>query len=86
MVTMLITESATEFLQVLNDIHPSLAFTMELEQEGSIPFLSTVIRRSSNSLTTKVYRKPVDTGLWLHFQSHADKRYKLKELLGTFLD
>ena len=38
-------ESATDFLQVPNSVHPSLFFTMELENEGSIPFLGTVITR-----------------------------------------
>ena len=39
LVTMPNTESATDFLQVLNNVHPSLSFTMELEHDGSIPFL-----------------------------------------------
>ena len=69
-------ESATDFVQVLNSVHPSLSFTMELEHEGSIPFLGTVITRCGNTLKTEVYRKPTDTGLLLHFQSHVDNRYK----------
>ena len=36
---MLNTESATDFLQVLNSVHPNLSFTTELEHDGSIPFL-----------------------------------------------
>ena len=70
------TESATDFLQVLNGAHPSLSFTMEFEHEGSIPFLGTLITRCGNTLKTEVYRKPTDTGLLLHFQSHVDNRYK----------
>ena len=70
------TESATDFLQVLNSVHPSLSFTMELEHDGSIPFLGTVLTRCDDTLTTEVYRKPTDTGLLLHFQSHVDSRYK----------
>ena len=78
-------ESATDFLQVLNSVHPSLSFTMELEHEGSIPFLGTVITRCGNTLKTEVYRKPTDTGLLLHFQSHVDNRYK-KGLVNTMVD
>ena len=70
------TESATDFLQVLNNVHPSLSFTMDLELDGSIPFLGTVLTRCGGTLTTEVYRKPTDTGLLLHFQSHVDSRYK----------
>ena len=78
-------ESATDFLQVLNSAYPSLSFTMELEREGSIPFLGTVITRCGNTLKTEVYRKPTDTGLLLHFQSHVDNRYK-KGLVYAMVD
>ena len=80
LVSMPNTESATDFLQVLNNVHPSLSFTMELEHDGSIPFLGTVL-----TLTTEVYRKPTDTGLLLHFQSHVDSRYK-KGLVNTMVN
>ena len=42
----------------------------------SLPFLGTVLTRCGGTLTTEVYRKPTDTGLLLHFQSHVDSRYK----------
>ena len=78
------TESATNFLQVhvLNNVHPSLSFTMDFELDGSIPFLGTVLTRCGGTLTTEVYRKPTDTELLLHFQSHVDNRYK-KGLVNT---
>ena len=57
---------------------------MELEQEGSITFLSTVIKRSGNSFTTKVYRKTTDTGLLLHFLNHIDNKYK-RNLVNTVM-
>ena len=78
-------ESATDFLQVLNSVHPSLSFTMELEHEGSIPFLGSLITRCGNTLKTEVYRKPTDTGLLHHFQSHVDNRYK-KGLVNMMID
>ena len=62
--------------KVLNSVHPSLSFTMELEHDDSFPFLGTVLTRCGGTLTTEVYRKPTDTGLLLHFQSHVDSRYK----------
>ena len=57
LVTMPNTESATDFLQVLNSARPSLSFTMELEHDGSIPFLGTVLTRCGGTLTTEVYKK-----------------------------
>ena len=49
---------------------------MEPEHDGSIPFLGTVLTRCGGTLPTEVYRKPTDTGLLLHFQSHVDSSYK----------
>ena len=34
------------------------------------------ITKNGNKLETQVYRKPTNTGLLLHFQSHTDLRYK----------
>ena len=78
-------ETAAQFLSALNQVHPNLSFTMELERNGSIPFLGTVIKRSNNRLTTEVYRKPTDSGLLLHHQSHVDNRYK-RGLVNTMVD
>ena len=85
LVTMPNTESATVFLQVLNSVNPSLSFTMELEHEGSIPFLGTVLTRCGGTLTTEVYRKPTETGQLLHFQRHVDSRYK-KGLVNSMVN
>ena len=59
--------SASEFLSTLNGIHPSISFTMELEDKGKLPFLGMVIIRNGPRLDTKVYKKPTDTGLLLHY-------------------
>ena len=53
LVTMPNTESATDFLQVTNNMHSSLSFTMEIERDGSIPFLGTVLTRCGGTLTTE---------------------------------
>ena len=63
--------SASEFLSALNGIHPSISFTMELEDNGKLPFLGMVIIRNGPRLDTKVYKKPTDTGLLLHYQSQS---------------
>ena len=67
-----------EFLFTLNEIHPSLSFTMELEDNGKLPFLGMVIIRNDPRLDTKAYVKPTDTGLLLHYQSHADLIFAFK--------
>ena len=69
-------DAAESFLNALNGLHPSIHFTMGLSNNDSIPFIRTLITKNGNKLETQVYRKPTNTGLLLHFQSHTDLRYK----------
>ena len=69
------TGAATMFLTALNGLHPSLSFTMELPVDDRIPFIGIDIIKNGTKLETRVYRKPTNTGLLLHFYSHTDKRY-----------
>ena len=73
-----------DFLTTLNGLHPSLKFTMELPADNMIPFIGIEIINNGTELETRVYRKPTNTGLLLHFQSHVDKRCKIG-LLKTML-
>ena len=77
--------SANSFLHALNDLHPSISFTMELSTENTLPFLGMVLRKDGQNITTSVYVKPTNTGLLLHYNSHVDNRYK-KSLIITTLD
>ena len=62
---------ATEFLSILNGLHLSLTFTMELPVDNEIPFIGIEIVKNGTKLETQIYRKPTNTGLLLHYQSHA---------------
>jgi hypothetical protein len=77
--------SAEAFLSTLNSLHPSLQFTMELEIDGVLPFLGTTLINKNGRLETKVYIKPTNTGLMLHYDSHVDVKYK-KSLVLTMLN
>ena len=46
--------SAYSFLHVLNDLHSSISFTMELPTENTLPFLGMVLRKDSQRMTTSV--------------------------------
>ena len=70
------TDAASHFLSTLNSLHPSLSFTMEFPVDNKIPFIGMEIIKNGTKIETQVYRKPTNTGLLLHFQSHTDKRYK----------
>ena len=77
--------SADNFLDNLNQCHSSIKFTMETESNGMLPFLGTQLLNKHTHVETKVYVKPTNTGLLLHYKSHVDDRYK-RGLLKTMLD
>ena len=66
------------FLSELNNAHPNIKFTCEMETNGSIPFLDVLVtRKNDGTLGHKVYRKPTHTGRYLNAHSHhhpAQKR------------
>ena len=66
--------AAAVFLSTLNGLQPSLTFTMELPVDNNISFIGIEIVKNGTKLETQVYRKPTNTELLLHFQSHTDKR------------
>ena len=68
--------SADNFLDILNQCHSSIKFTMEMESNGMLPFLGTQLLNKHTHVETKVYVKPTNTGLLLHYKSHIDDRYK----------
>ena len=78
-------ETASNFLDTLNKAHFSVNFTMETECNGMLPFLGIHLLNRSPQIETKVYLKPTNLSLLLHYQSHVNNRYK-QGLLRTMLD
>ena len=78
-------QAAESFLTTLNKCHSSIKFTMEIANNNILPFLGMELEKSDCKLKTRVYKKPTDTGLLLHFQSHVDNKYK-RALLVTMLN
>ena len=68
----------------LNLLHPNLKFTIEMEENGKIPFLDMEISHVGNRLSSTWYVKPTDTGLIMNFQALAPKRYK-KSVVQSFV-
>ena len=77
--------SVDNFLDILNQCHSSIKFTMDTESNSMLPFLGTQLLNKHTRVETKVYVKPTNTGLLLHYKSHVDDRYK-RGLLKTMLD
>ena len=68
---------ALAFFDTLNQLHSSLSFTIEEENNGQLPFLDVLVERCDSSFLTSVYRKPTFTGLYLDWHSFVPKSRKL---------
>ena len=77
-------KQAELFFNYLNERHPNIKFTMEIEVEKKLPFLD-ILLNNEKVLTTSVYRKPTYTGLLMNFHSFLPFHYKLG-LLRTLID
>ena len=65
-------EHCNQFFQHINSQDPHIQFTTEdPKEDGSIPFLDTVVSKGSNNThTTKVYHKPAHKDQYLHWDSN----------------
>ena len=64
-------EHSQDLLQHINNQDPHIQFTVEPTQNGSIPFLDTLVTiQPDNTLSTSVYRKPTHTDQYLHWDSN----------------
>ena len=69
--------SASELLTYLNKPLVRIQFTMEEEQQGSLPFMDVrFIRELHGGLQTEVYQKPTHTNRYIQFDSHQHTQVK----------
>jgi hypothetical protein len=71
-------EELDKFFEHLNGISENIKFTMELEENNSIPFLDILMTRKHNgTLGHKVFRKKTHTDSYLHADSHHHPSQKM---------
>ena len=70
-------DDAFECLQCLNGLHPALRFTMEEEQDNSLPFMDVLVLREGGGFSMTVYRKPTFTGLYTRWDSYCSTGQKI---------
>ena len=64
-------EHSQALLQYINNQDPHIQFTVEPTQQGSLPFLDTLVTiEPNNTFSTTVYRKPTHTDQYLHWDSN----------------
>ena len=70
-------DEAEGLLDHLNSVRSSIQLTLEVEKDGMLPFLDTLLQKKEDgSLDVTVYRKPTHTNHYLNFQSHHPPHVK----------
>ncbi|XP_062534204.1 uncharacterized protein LOC134203347 [Armigeres subalbatus] len=71
-------DSGQLILNTFNNIEPRLQFTLEIEENGRLPFLDmTVIRKPDQTLTTEWYAKQIASGRMLNYTSFHQPKHKI---------
>ena len=78
-------QALEEFKQLANNIHPTIKFSFN-SNEQEITFLDTIIYRGrDNYILTRLYHKPTDNKLYLHFNSAHPWRQKRSVSCGLLI-
>ena len=64
-----------DFIEELNNFHPTIKFTKEVSEFGLF-FLDTFVYKEDRTLKTKVYHKPTDNKQYLLYTSCHPKQHK----------
>ena len=67
----------SEFIENLNSLYPSIKFTHEVENNGSLPFLDTLVIRKEDTFEFDIYRKPTQIDRFIDNTSFHSKQHKL---------
>ena len=68
-------DSIKIFCDSLNEVHPNIKFTTEIQNNKCIYFLDVLVDNSSTTVTTSTFRKPTNTGLYSIWSSFEPRRY-----------
>ncbi len=76
---------AEELLSTMNNLHPKIKFTMELERDNQISFLDVHLsRQTDGSITRRVFHKNTWKGQYLHFLSFVPVQWKRNLVCNLF--
>ncbi len=71
------TEHIAKFREYLNEQHPNIRFTSEVEQDGNFAFLDVNIESTNGRFVTSVYRKKTFSGVFSNYDSFIARVFKV---------
>ena len=80
-----INENLNTFMEKLNNQVTSIKFTMEMENESSLPFLDCLIHRNNRDFKYSIYRKTTNVASYVHYYSSHNDRVKQSVFSSMFL-
>ena len=80
-------ETFEVFFQEINNILPTIKFTVEHETNNSLPFLDVLVihHQCTHTFSFKVYRKPTNSENYIHFYSYHSHNTKSNVVTSMFL-
>ena len=76
-----------KFFAHINSIGASIKFTIEYEKEDELPFLDIlVMKKKSEILATKIYRKEIHTNRYLNYESCHSQQQKQGIIIISLLN
>lgn len=66
-----------DFLTQLNNVYPTIKFTMEMEHDNKLPFLDVLLIRQDDHIEFDIYRKPTNNMQSIHESSNHHPRHKI---------
>ncbi|RLU19060.1 hypothetical protein DMN91_009418 [Ooceraea biroi] len=76
------TDKINYVLDIFNNYHPRLKFTVEIESNDYINFLDTTVIRENGLLITNWYRKPSFTGRYINYFASNPVEHKISIVTG----
>jgi len=67
-------------LNSFNNYHPRLKFSQEIECNGTLNFLNTLVIKRDGHIITNWYRKPTFSGRYVNFYSNHPIQYRLNTI------
>ena len=77
------TSQIEDFLKFINTINTNILFTVERENNGTLPFLDIKIEKQlDGKLQFSVYRKPTSNDRYLDFNSNNPTSHKINTIMA----